>query len=579
MISNMHRHRRGLVEAETGLVPKRRSAGSTVALVYPNTYHVGMSNLGFQTVYRLLNDLDDIVCERAFLPDLSFMDMDDIITIESGRSIAVFDIIAFSLAFENDYPNLLTILQKANIPFKSTDRDHRFPLIMAGGVTCALNPEPIAIFMDCFLIGEAETILPQFMTRHLVTEKRTDLLKSAAQEIKGVYVPSLYRDRYETDGTFRCLEPQANVPATVQRAFVADIEQNPTCSSILTPNTTFNDTYLIEVSRGCPHGCRFCAAGFVYRPPRFRSLSLLEACLDNAPTASNKIGLVGAAVSDLPGIEDLCAHASDADVRLSFSSLRVDALGNRLIDQLKKSKVKTATIAPDAGSERLRRCINKGIPEDPILAATEALVTQGIPNLKLYFMIGLPTETMDDIEAIVKLCKKIKHHFLKASRPQKRIGEITVSVNSFVPKPHTPFQWAAMDETRLLKQKLRHIKNKLKRVANMRIHSDIPRWAFIQALLSRGDRRVAELLLLAHMNDGNWAKTFKSSPVNPDFYVLRERALDENFPWDFIDHGIKKSFLRSEYKKALASQETDPCRVDTCKLCGVCNSSPTSQPG
>jgi radical SAM superfamily enzyme YgiQ (UPF0313 family) len=306
-------------------------------------------------------------------------------------------------------------------------------------------------------------------------------------------------------------------------------------------------------------------------------LPLLEACLSKARSRSDKIGLVGAAVSDLPGIEDLCTHASDTDTRLSFSSLRVDALSPELISQLQKSKVKTATIAPDAGSERMRRCINKSIREDPILTAAEELVAQGIPNLKLYFMIGLPTETMDDIEAIVKLCKKIKHRFLKASRPKRRIGEITVSVNSFVPKPHTPFQWAAMDETRLLKQKLKHIKTKLKAVPNMRIHSDIPRWAFIQALLSRGDRRVGDMLLLAHANGGNWAKTFKSSAINPDFYVLRERALDENFPWDFIDHGIKKSFLRAEYKKALAGKTSDSCRVDACKQCGVCNSSPNSE--
>jgi radical SAM superfamily enzyme YgiQ (UPF0313 family) len=258
-------------------------------------------------------------------------------------------------------------------------------------------------------------------------------------------------------------------------------------------------------------------------------------------------------------------------VRLSFSSLRADALDDELLEVLKRSRVKTATIAPDAGSERMRRVINKGIDEGTILHAAELLVTAGIPNLKLYFMVGLPTETPDDIEEIVRLFKRIKHTFLKASRGRHRIGTITVSLSAFVPKPTTPFQWAAMDDTTLLKWKIRRVREGLKTVANLRVHADIPRWAAVQALLARGDRKVAAMLLLAQKNRENWAQTFKESPLNADFYTLRTRAANERFPWDFIDHGVKKSFLAREYRRALEAKPTPPCPVTDCSVCGVCN--------
>ena len=280
---------------------------------------------------------------------------------------------------------------------------------------------------------------------------------------------------------------------------------------------------------------------------------------------------MGAAVSDLPGIDDLCSRHLHQDIRISFSSLRADGLSPELLSILKQSNVKTATIAPDAGSERMRKVINKGITEEAILSAADSLVANGIPNLKLYFMIGLPTETTDDVEAIIGLCKKVKHRFLKSSRSKKRIGEITVSLNCFVPKPFTPFQWVAMAEISTLKIKIQKIKNELKKVPNIRIHSDIPRWAYIQALFARGDRKVADILSWAHTHKGNWAQTLKSVPVNPDFYVIRDRDLDERLPWDFIEQGIKKSFLQQEFKRALKALPSPACRVETCNLCGVCN--------
>jgi radical SAM superfamily enzyme YgiQ (UPF0313 family) len=287
---------------------------------------------------------------------------------------------------------------------------------------------------------------------------------------------------------------------------------------------------------------------------------------------TERIGLVGAAVSDLPSIGELCSQALEKQARLSFSSLRADALDAPLLEVLRRSRVKTATIAPDAGSERLRRVINKGIDEATILRAVEILVAEGIPNLKLYFMVGLPTETEADVQAIVELCKRIKHTFLRVSRSRRSIGEITLSLNCFVPKPVTPFQWVAMDDGAQLKQKLRLVREGLKKTANVRVHADVPRWAYLQALLSRGDRRVAEILQLAQSNDWNWPKTFKETHVNPDFYVLRARSPKERLPWDFIDHGVAKSFLQKEYRKALAGRTTPPCPMDrNCRACGVCN--------
>jgi radical SAM family uncharacterized protein len=559
------------LESEIGTIRKSWHQRVRVALVYPNHYHVGMSNLGYQTLYRLFNELDHVVCERAFLPDGSGSKTTRPTTMESGRPIADADIIAFSISFENDYPHLLTILDQAGIPLRSSERNARHPLVIAGGVACFLNPEPIAAFIDCFLLGEAEGILSRFLQVFKPTTHKKDLLKNLAREVPGAYVPAFYHTRYNDDGTIATFDPREDVPPKINRVYLKDLDQISTCSAVVTPHTTFDRSFLIEVGRGCPHGCRFCSAGFIYRPPRFRPIAQIEQTIDRGSQLTDHIGLVGAAVSDLPQIEALCGKFSEnKNIRISFSSLRADRLTPELLSILKKSKVKTATIAPEAGSERMRRIINKGITEKDVLTAARVLVENGIPNLKLYFMIGLPGETEADIEAIIKLVKQIKHRFLTSSRARKRIGMITVSLNSFVPKPATPFQWAPMDEISTLKRKTKLIKNELKKVANLRINSDIPRWAYLQALFSRGDRKVADILLLAHSNKGNWAQTLKTVPVNPDFYVLRERELDEKLPWDFIDHGIKKSFLQREYQRARQELTTPTCQVETCRMCGVC---------
>jgi radical SAM superfamily enzyme YgiQ (UPF0313 family) len=448
---------------------------------------------------------------------------------------------------------------------------------MAGGVACFLNPEPLAPFIDLFMLGEAEEMLPAFFGAFDPGAPRRELLLRLARSQAGLYVPAFYRPGYHGDGSLQAFTPLADVPPRIGRVFLADLSKTATCSAVVTPHATFERTYLIETGRGCPHGCRFCSAGYIYRPPRFRPLALLEESLRQGAAVCDRIGLVGAAVSDLPDITALCSGLRDKGVRISFSSLRADALTPELIAILQQSRVKTATIAPDAGSERMRRVINKGIDEASILAAAESLVAAGIPNLKLYFMVGLPTETAADVAAIVALCKRIKHQFLTSSRSRGRIGEITVSLNSFVPKPVTPFQWAAMDEVKTLKAKIRQVSEGLKKVPNVRVHADLPRWAFLQALLSRGDRRVARLLEAAAANGWNWPQTFKQSVLNPGFYVSRERPLGELLPWDFIDHGVRKEFLKEEYRRALAARTSPDCpMVEACDRCGACSRAPAA---
>jgi radical SAM superfamily enzyme YgiQ (UPF0313 family) len=564
------RTRTEFLGAETGTIRKDWRNKISVALTYPNTYHVGMSNLGFQTVYRLINGFDDVLCERVFLPEEEGRPKGRIRSLESDRPLADFDIIAFSISFENDYANLLTVLAGAGIPLRSSERQPPQSLIIAGGVTTFLNPEPIAPFVDCFLIGEAEQILSDFFRVYKESFHKEALLERLARHVPGAYVPAFYDVDYKPEGTIAEFRPKDDFPVKVRAARAKDLSCCDACTTVLTPHTTFDNTYLIEAVRGCPHGCRFCATGFVYRPPRFRPTTQLQISLDHAAARARRVGLMASAVSDIPSLEGLCQRAIDLGLQLSFSSLRADLLTPEFLEVLNGAGVKTATIAPDAGSERMRRVINKGMGEEDVLRAAELLVGAGIPNLRLYFMLGLPEETMADVEAIVGLCKKIRHGFLKASRKKARMGKIIVSLSSFVPKPFTPFQWVPMEEARELKAKIRHVRDGLRRVANVKVHADLPKWAYIQALLSRGDRRTAELLQGVHKNNGNWARTLKESIINPDFYVYRQRPLDEILPWDFIDHGIKKAYLIEEYEKALREETSPPCQVSRCKACGVC---------
>jgi radical SAM superfamily enzyme YgiQ (UPF0313 family) len=561
-----------LWDSETSTIRKNWNGRISIALVYPNTYSVGMANLGFQSVYRLLNGFDDLVCERVFLPESGSKHMRPV-SVESGRPLKDFRIVAFSVSFENDYPNVLNILDYAGLPLQSHARGDSHPLLIAGGVACLLNPEPLSSFIDCFLIGEGEALFDPFVELLRHDLPKSELLEGLAVNVPGAYVPAFYDASYHPDGTLASFNPNRDVPKTVKRVFPADLSMIPSSTAVMSSASAFESSFLTEVSRGCSHGCRFCSAGYIYRPPRTRSRECLMDEFRKGASMTDRIGLVGTAISDHDDIREICLLPEFEGLRFSYSSLRADSVSPGHLAVLSKSGTKTATIAPDAGSERMRRVINKGITESQILEAAASIVKAGIPNIKLYFMIGLPGENDSDIDGIISLTRKIKHVFLEESREKGRMGQITVGISSFVPKASTPFQWAAMDDPGILKKKLKHIKSCLNAIPNIHVNTDNPRGAVIQALLSRGDRFVSDLLMNVHQNQGNWVKSFKESRIDTTRYIHVNRNQDELFPWDFIDHGILKSFLWDEYQKALNGESTPPCPFTAvkCNICGACS--------
>ncbi|MBF0526811.1 MAG: radical SAM protein [Deltaproteobacteria bacterium] len=551
-----------------------------VALIFPNRYHLAMSNLGFQRVYELFNQAAGVVCERAFLPDPDEEEEylrtgSRLITLESQSQVADFHLIAFSVSFESDYLNLVRILKLAGLEAGSRDRAANDPLVLAGGVAVMLNPEPLADFVDLFLLGEAEVILTPFLeaVKRLNHEDvaKPALLRQLGMELPFAYVPSGYHPVYDEHGGLIAFEPEPGFPDRIRSSKLTEFGRRPPVKSvILTPDTEFKSMPLVEIGRGCGFSCRFCAAGYIYRPPRHLDQ---ETCYDTViPLARDhpRLGLVSPDVAGIPGIAHLGQAILQAGGKFSVSSVRADGLPPELIQALLDSGDQVMTIAPDAGSERLRRVINKHLTEEQILAGAEKIIAAGILNLKLYFMIGLPTEEKEDVEALTALVKKIKHRLLKVYQGKKRIGTITVSLNCFVPKPFTPFQWTAFASVKELKDRISMIKKSLEREPNVRVNSDLPKWTYVQALLARGDRRVGRIMAAAAAYDGDYVRAFKESPVNPDYFVSRERAEDELFPWDFIDHGLTKSFLWREYQAALAGKETPWCDVGKCLRCGVC---------
>jgi len=568
---------------EKGTVEKDWGGRCSVALVYPNAYHLGMSNLGFQVVYGLLNDRPDTVAERVFLPEGQEMSLHlrrgtPLFSLESRRPLRDFDLIAFSLSFENDYPNILKILEMGRIRLLERERREAPPFVMAGGVTTFLNPEPLAPFMDFFLLGEAEANLNEFMDRFTtadsVSADKEEFKLFLARNISSLYVPSLYRVRYRRDGTIGSCRPlKAGVPEKVRSAVSrpGEFAAGPVaCSTLTTPDTEFGDRVLIELGRGCGRSCRFCAAGYVYRPPRIheesRLLSAVGAALEGCP----QVGLLSAAVTDIPGIERIASAIVQRGNRFSVSSLRADSLTEGLLVSLREAGQKTIAIAPEAGSERLRRTINKHLSREQIHEAVTRIADTGDFSIRLYFLVGLPTETDDDIGAIVDMLKSMKHHMVKSSAGRGSIGQIRLSVNCFVPKPFTPFQWFPMASVSSLKQKQRRLKKALSREGGVKVSFDLPKWAYVQTLLAMGDRRTGDMLLKAHQLGGNWWKAFPHMEINPDFFVHRPRGIDERLPWDVIDHGIDKAYLAKEYKLALKERESEICLVGECTRCGVC---------
>jgi len=550
-----------ILEKERGTVQKKWGGKIAVCLIYPNSYHVGMSNLGFQTLYQILNAQGDVVCERAFLPDPEDLQVfrntrTPLFSLESQKPLSSFDILAFSISFENDFLNVLTLLELAHLPLESRLREGRDPWVIGGGVAVFLNPEPISEFFDLFILGEAEEVLGEFLEvcRETLSDKerggREHFLVDLSR-VEGVYVPKFYRVAYSENGKIATMDPDPGFPRKVKRRWVPKLDQFPTQSTLFTPDTEFKEMALVEMNRGCPRGCRFCAACFVYHPFRNRSLSLLESISKEALLEEHRIGLTGTAVSDHPQLLPLCQSILSQQGGISLSSLRVDAVTPPLIQCLKEGEERTVAIAPEAGSERLRRMLKKGYKEEEILKSIDTLVENGVSQIKCYFLIGLPTETDEDVKEILHLAKRIRHHILSGQKDRRKRWRFVLSVNPFIPKPATPFQWAPLEEVGELKKKLKIIQRGIQGEGGMEMIHDLPKWAYVQALLSRGDRRVGKILMASHRHDGDWSQAFRETDINPDFYVYRKRDMDEIFPWDFIDHGISKERLTEEYLKAM----------------------------
>lgn len=541
-----------------------------MALLFPNRYGIGVSNLGFQLVYQLANQHPDIVCERFFLPSRQGA----LLSLESGRQLRDFPVILYSVAFEADYLNLLAMLAGGGIPLLAATREEATgPLVIGGGVVAFMNPEPLAPFTDLFVIGEAEPVLPALLDG-LVSERRAggrgETLRSVASGLPGCYAPRFYEPRYHGDGTLASVSVAAGLPGRVVKVTQTRREVAGH-SQLLSPEAEFADLFLAELGRGCSRGCRFCAAGFVYRPPRLWTAESILAALAARPSDTSRVGLLGMEMARTDDLKEVAAALLEEGCALSFSSLRADALSSELIELIGRSKIKTATLAPDGASERLRRVINKGISREDVLAAATLLAEAGISHLKLYFMLGLPTETEADLRELVILVREVKEALLAVGRPRGRLADITLSINSFVPKPWTPFQYHPFAPLTALRNGLQFVRKELGREPNVRIMADQPARAFFQAVLARGDRRVGMALADLLTSPASWRQVMRGQRLDPDFYAARPRPPDELFPWDIIDHGIRHEYLWAEYQKGLQAKSTARCDVAQCRRCGVCS--------
>ncbi len=555
-----------LLAQEQGTIRKDWGGRVAVALVYPNSYAVGMSNLGFQTIYWHLNRLPDVVCERVFLPDPE--DVEEMrrtgtppCSLETFRPLVDFHLIGFSITYEGDYLNALRLLELAGIPLRARDRRPGHPLVLMGGVCAFSNPEPIAPFMDAVAVGEGEELVGELVEAYREAAGDRERLLDRLAGIPGVYVPERYDVTYRPDGTVAAVLPRGGAPAVVVKRRLREVDRFETISLVRTPRAEYGHMALVEVGKGCGRGCRFCLEGQVYRPVRHRSVAALAetvARLARDPD-TRRIGLVGACVSDYPWIGDLLGAIDASGLELSISSLRADSLTDALAAALARGGHRTLTVAPEAGTERLRRTIRKSITDEQLYTACDLVRRHGIPNLKTYFMIGQPTETLEDVEAIADLARRMLERLRVPDPAGHPFGRLTLSISSFVPKPWTPFQWAPFDDVESLRQKLEIIKRGVRRFPNVRVLHENPREAQLQALLARGDRRVGDFLELAVRLGGDWRRALREWEGDPAFFTTRPRPVDERLPWDHFDVGVKKAGLAREWERALA--EAAPAAV------------------
>lgn len=555
---------------EKGSVRKKWAHRTSIALIFPDAYSVGMSNLGLQSVYARLNADDRVVAERFFVPNHPWLSE------ESSRPLRDFDLILFSVSFESNYQNMVKALEAAGLPLRSEDRLDQEPIVLAGGIATQINPEPVAPFVDAFLLGDFEAIsgafvscLPELTDQSL---SRIERLKRLADNISGVYIPRAYRPLYNASGDLVEWEHEQGFPFPVVPALFTPNSQFQVFpvphTMILSPDSVFSNMFLIELARGCGKGCRFCAAGFVYRPPRQWPLDCLNAALKERKD-TDRVGLVGLEFLRGEEIEQLCRRLLDEGLKLAFSSLRADEITQDLVRLLKASDTRLATIAPEAGSQRLRQVINKNLNEDIILGAAESLVSGGVPNLKLYFMLGLPFETDKDAYSIVELVDKIRRIVRPVGRTRGHLGSVTVSISTFVPKAWTPMQWAGAVKKPVLERRRRILQKGLNSLPNVKLQLDSIREAHFQTILSRGDRRLAPVLEAVALRGVTWSKALKEAGLSVDMYC---KALDVDmpFPWEIVGHRVRREYLREEWKKSSRGRETAFCIPEVCDRCGAC---------
>jgi len=516
---------------ETGTIIKDWGGRIPFALIYPNTYYVGMSNLGLHVIYSLLNSYSEVVGERAFWEKENSSKQLPALSLESQRPLSDFAVLAFSITYELDYFNVTQILKASGIPLYAADRDERHPLVIAGGPCITANPMPLAPFFDCLCIGEAEPILPAMLPvlSDGIAGKRADMLKALAS-LPGVYVPEYHSE------------------TPVSRQWAKNLDDFPVHSVILTPDTELGDLYLIEVERGCKWNCRFCLVSNAFRPMRLRSIDKLVEQAKLGLKYRRRIGLVGPSVSDHPQVEELLVRLRQMGAELSISSLRLSSLSRKVLEEIAEGGVRTIALAPEAGSQRLRQVINKGISEDKILEAVGMVAEQGIKQLKLYFMIGLPTETDEDIEEIINLtlsCKSILDRQQSGTR-------LTLNIAPLVPKASTPYQWLPMAQPPILNHRLSLLKNGLQ-PKGIKIKSESPAWSQVQAVLARGDTEVAEVLAdIEEVSLSGWRKAIEKYHLDVAFYAHQRWDTSQKLPWAILDSGTKSSHLEGELNRALS---------------------------
>lgn len=562
-----------LYKDEDSRVTINPHAEQKVAIVYPNTYFVGMSNLGLHIIYEEINLHPSSVCERIFLPEKKELDVYDktktpLMSVETQRPMHQFDVVAFDVTFEMDYFHIPLMLRYGRVPVMSEDRTGFDPIVIAGGPCATFNPEPFADFIDAFIIGEGEGIVTAVLERirkgRENSESREETIAGLAQ-IDGVYVPVLYTPQYDDNKRFVGYDIADGAPKIIRRHFEPLTSGGETV--IATNFTEFGAMYIIEVARGCGRHCRFCMAGYCFRVPRVRPLDILKEGVDRAEKLGKKVGLMGAAISDYPEVDELVTYIRSKDMRYSCASLRADSLTQAVVDGLAESGQKTITIAPETGSERLRRVINKGISEENLRTAAQLSAKSGIQHMRLYIMIGLPTETDEDIDAIIGLAERTQAHMAEVGCK----GRLTLSINPFIPKPFTPFQWMAMDHQKSVEKKLQYIKKSLQKNRRIEVLVESPKEAYIQGVLARGDRRLGKVLAACALDRGS--KSFKSemkkAGLDMDDCNYRERKFENYLPWSHLDMGLRNGYLEQEWQRAVDEAYTPPC-MEGCKRCGVC---------